>query len=49
MTDEQIARQIEVLKSVGKEASRNKETAIKFLRDAGILKDEEAKRSKKKK
>ena len=49
MTDEQVTRKIEIIKSATKEASRTKETAIKFLRDAGILKDEAPKRSKKKK
>jgi len=36
MTDEQIERQIEVLKKATKDASKSKETAIKFLREAGI-------------
>lgn len=50
MTDEQVKEQIETLKSATKEASKSKKTAIKFLRDAGILKlrNEDVKPSKKK-
>jgi hypothetical protein len=48
MTDKQIEEQIETIKQATKEASKSKETAIKFLRDAGILRNETAKPTKKK-
>ena len=49
MTDEQVKENLEILERATKKASKNKKTAIKFLRDAGILKDDEIKHSKKKK
>jgi len=49
MTDEQIKEQIETLRSVTKEAAKSKETARKFLRDAGIPVGDEPFGSKKKK
>jgi len=49
MTDEQVKENIEILERATKKASKNKKTAIKFLRDAGILRDEDIKASKKKK
>jgi len=36
MTDEQIEHQIKIIKEVSKELLKDKEAAIKFLKDAGI-------------
>jgi hypothetical protein len=46
-----IDEQVEVIKKVTAEAAKSKESALKFLRDAGIIppEDESAKRVKKKK
>ena len=49
MTDEQVKEQIDILRSATKKASKNKKTAIKFLRDAGIPIGDEPFGSKKKK
>ena len=49
MTDKQIEKQIRDIKEVSKEISKNKEMAVKFLRDAGIPKVGMLTHSKKKK
>ncbi len=36
MTDEQVKENLEILERATKKASKNKRTARKFLRDAGI-------------
>lgn len=47
MTKEQIEEQIRVIRSATKKACKNKKTALKFLRDAGILKDKKKYKMKK--
>jgi hypothetical protein len=39
MTQEAIQKQIEAIKKVNAEARQSKETALKFLTGAGIIKD----------
>jgi hypothetical protein len=49
MTDAAIQRQIEVIKKINSEARKSKETAKKFLIDAGIIKEKPSIKSVKKK
>jgi hypothetical protein len=39
MTQTKIKEQILAIKKIGKQARRNKQTALKFLIDAGIIKN----------
>ncbi len=47
--DEEIERQIRIIKEGSKKLLRSKKAALKFLVDAGIMKKEEASRISRKK
>jgi len=49
MTQEQIERQIEVIRLAGAEACKSKESARQFLIDAGIIREKKKKSSTTKK